>query len=100
MSRKIKKRIGRVCLYLMVFVIVLTVVAPFGWMVISSISTKADLLQRPMRWFPKNPSFENYSALLFGTSSRTTDAASQFLAALKNSCIVTFAVTAIALLVV
>ena len=99
MSRKIKKRIGRVCLYLMVFVIVLTVVAPFGWMVISSISTKADLLQRPMRWFPKNPSFENYSALLFGTSSRTTDAASQFLAALKNSCIVTFAVTAIALLV-
>ena len=84
MSRKIKKRIGRVCLYLMVFVIVLTVVAPFGWMVISSISTKADLLQRPMRWFPKNPSFENYSALLFGTSSRTTDAASQFLAALKN----------------
>lgn len=58
MSRKIKKRIGRVCLYLMVFVIVLTVVAPFGWMVISSISTKADLLQRPMRWFPKNPSFE------------------------------------------
>ena len=53
-------------------------------MVISRISTKADLLQRPMRWFPKNPSFENYSALLFATSSRPTDAASQFLAALKN----------------
>jgi len=99
MSRKMKKRIGRVFLYLAVLLIVIVVVAPFAWMVISSISTKADLLHRPMRWFPENPTFENYVAMLLGTSSRTTDAASQFLSALKNSCIVTFSVTAIALMV-
>ena len=99
MSRKTKKKIGRFFLYVAVLLIVIVVVAPFAWMVISSISTKADLLQRPMRWFPENPTFENYAAMLFGTSSRTTDAASQFLSALKNSCIVTFSVTAISLLV-
>lgn len=99
MSRKMKKRIGRVLLYLAVIMIVVVVVAPFAWMVISSISTKAELLHRPMRWFPENPTFENYAAMLLGTSSRTTDAASQFLSALKNSCIVTFSVTVIALLV-
>ena len=99
MSRKLKKRIGRVILYFLVFLIVVGTVAPFAWMVISSISTKADLIQRPMRWFPENPTFENYSAMLLGTSSSTTDAASQFLSALKNSCIVTFSVTAISLLV-
>ena len=39
MSRKMKKRIGRIFLYLAVLVIVVVVVAPFAWMVISSIST-------------------------------------------------------------
>ena len=99
MSRKMKKRIGRVILYFLVFLIVIGTVAPFAWMVISSISTKADLLQRPMRWFPENPTFDNYAAMLLGTSSRTSDAASQFLSALKNSCIVTFSVTGISLLI-
>ena len=70
MSRKMKKRIGRIFLYLAVLVIVVVVVAPFAWMVISSISTKADLLQRPMRWFPENPTFDNYAAMLFGVLAK------------------------------
>lgn len=99
MSRKLKRRIKRVILYILVFIIVVVVAAPFLWMVISSISTKSDLLHRPMRWFPEKPTLDNYGAMLLGTSNRTTDAAAQFIAALKNSCIVTFSVTAIALLV-
>ncbi|MCR4657691.1 MAG: carbohydrate ABC transporter permease [Lachnospiraceae bacterium] len=99
MKRKVKKRIRRIVLYFLVLIIVVTVVAPYLWMFISSISTKSDLLKKPMRWFPEKPTFENYAAMLLGTSSRTTDAASQFLSALKNSCIVTFSVTIIALLV-
>ncbi len=99
MNRKLKRILKRVVLYILVILIVVVVVAPFLWMVISSISTKADLLYKPMRWFPEKPTFENYSAMLLGTSSRTTDAASQFISALKNSCIVTFSVTGIALLV-
>ncbi len=97
MNRKLKRILKRVVLYILVILIVVVVVAPFLWMVISSISTKADLLYKPMRWFPEKPTFENYSAMLLGTSSRTTDAASQFISALKNSCIVTFSVTGVAL---
>ena len=97
MSRKTKKKLGRVVLYLLVLLIVISVVAPFAWMVISSISTKADLLKRPMRWFPEHPTFDNYKAMLFGTTGKTTDAASQFLSALKNSLIITLTVTFIAL---
>ncbi len=99
MSRKTKKRIERVILYLLVLLIVIVVIAPFGWMIISSISTKADLLKKPMRWFPEHPTLDNYRAMLLGTSSSTTDAASQFLAALKNSLTVTLSVTVLALAV-
>ena len=99
MSRKTKRRIGRVILYLLVLLIVIAVIAPFGWMIISSISTKADLLKKPMRWFPEHPTLDNYRAMLLGTSSSTTDAAAQFITALKNSLIVTLSVTVLSLAV-
>lgn len=99
MSRRTKKRIGRVVLYLLVILIVLSIIAPFAWMVISSISTKADLLTKPIHWWPEHPTLDNYRALLLGTSSSTTDAASQFLTAMKNSLFVTLTVTLIALAV-
>lgn len=99
MKSKTKRRMQRVILYLLVILIVIVVVAPFAWMVISSISTKADLLQMPLRWFPEHPTLDNYKAMLFGTSNSTTDAASQFLAAMKNSLYVTLITTVIALVV-
>ena len=37
MSRKAKKRLGRVILYLLVILIVIVTVAPFAWMVVSSL---------------------------------------------------------------
>lgn len=97
MSRKAKKKLGRVILYALVVLIVIITVAPFLWMVISSISTKQDLLSKPLHWIPTKVTFENYKAMLAGTSGKTTDAASQFLAAFKNSLSVTAIVTVISL---
>lgn len=99
MSRKTKKTLGRIVLYLLVALIVIITVAPFAWMVISSLSTKKELLMKPLHWLPQNPTLENYKAMLAGTSGKTTDAASQFLAAFKNSLEVTAIVTVIALAV-
>lgn len=99
MSVKTKRKIGRVVLYLLVALIVIVTVAPFLWMVISSISTKKELLEKPLRWIPQHITFENYQAMLAGTSGKTTDAASQFLAAFKNSISVTAIVTVISLAV-
>lgn len=99
MSRKAQKRLGRVILYLLVILIVIITVAPFAWMVISSLSTKQELLQKPLHWLPRNPTLENYKAMLAGTSGKTTDAASQFLSSFKNSLEVTAIVTVISLAV-
>ncbi|MDO4938360.1 MAG: carbohydrate ABC transporter permease [Lachnospiraceae bacterium] len=99
MSRKAKKKLGRVVLYILVILIVIITVAPFAWMVISSLSTKQELLQRPLHWIPQNPTLDNYKAMLAGTSGKTTDAASQFLSSFKNSLEVTAIVTVISLAV-
>ena len=99
MSRKAKKRLGRVILYLLVILIVIVTVAPFAWMVVSSLSTKQELLQKPLHWIPQHPTLENYKAMLAGTSGKTTDAAAQFMSSFKNSLSVTAIVTVISLAV-
>ncbi len=94
-----KKRVGRIVLYVLVVVIVIWTVAPFAWLIIASISTKKDLITLPLRWFPQQPTLENYKAMLFGTSGNTTNAASQFMHALTNSLIVACVVTVISLII-
>ena len=50
------------------FVVIVTIwtLAPFTWLVLSSISTKMDLTSFPPRWFPRNPTLENYHTILLG----------------------------------
>lgn len=99
MKSRMKKRIFKCITYILVLGIVVFTIAPFAWLVISSISTKVDLLQVPLRWFPEHPTLENYSAMLLGTSRSTSDAASQFLGAMSNSLFVSGIVTGVALAV-
>lgn len=99
MKSKTKKRVFKTITYVLVLGIVVFTLAPFAWLIISSLSSKSDLLQTPLQLFPSGPTFENYSAMLFGTSRSTSDAASQFLGAMKNSLFISAIVTAIALAV-
>ena len=96
---KTRKFLGRAILYVLVGIIVFFTLAPFAWLVISSVSTRADLTKTPLRLFRSPPTFENYSAMLFGTSRDTTDAASKFLASMRNSLIVSLSVTCISLVI-
>jgi len=52
-------------LYLAALVLAAWIVIPFGWMVITSFSTDADALQKPIRLIPAHPTLENY-ATFFG----------------------------------
>jgi len=97
MKPRVKKRIYRIITYLLALGIMLVTITPFAWLVLSSISTKSDLTQTPLKLFRSPPTFENYAAMLLGTSRSTSDAASQFLGAMKNSLIVAMVVTVIAL---
>lgn len=96
---KLQRTIREVVIYCLAVLIVIYVLAPYIWLIISSLSTKADLLKVPLNWIPTHPTLNNYSDILFGNSNNTTDAASQFKYALLNSAIVTIFVTVLSIMV-
>jgi multiple sugar transport system permease protein len=71
------------------------ILAPFAWLIISSISSQADLITLPLQWIPPHPTVDRLAALTFGSTS--DDSALGFRAALGNSIVVTSATTAIAM---
>ena len=86
MKQKTKKRLGRIVLYALVAVIVFFTFMPYLWLIISSISTKAELLDRKIFLFPENPTLVNYTNLM----------AKDFIPAATNSIVVTVSVVIIA----
>jgi multiple sugar transport system permease protein len=82
-----KKLLGQILLYLCVLGIVLWTVAPYLWLIISSLSYKIDLLTVPLQWIPKRLTFENYQSLFFARGSTTANV-SLFLNSLRNSAII------------
>ncbi|MCL2818769.1 MAG: carbohydrate ABC transporter permease [Actinomycetia bacterium] len=87
MSIQTKRILGRIVLYLLVLVIIVVTVAPFLWLVISSVSTKIELLDRKIFLIPETFTLSNYEALI----SR------DFIPAAVNSIVVTTSVVAISL---
>jgi multiple sugar transport system permease protein len=67
--------------------------APFAWMIISSVASPADLLTRPLHWIPGHASLSRYRAVASGGN----DAAQTFAAAFINSLVVAAVSVAIAL---
>jgi multiple sugar transport system permease protein len=82
-------------LYVAMVVTLICVLAPFAWLVISSVSSQADLITVPLQWFPSHPTLSRLAALTFG--STTDNSALGFRAALGNSIVVVSATTAIAM---
>jgi len=89
MKIKTKRKIGRVILYLLVLIIVVCTFAPYLWLIISSFSTKAELLDRMIFLIPDKPTLINYQNLM----SR------DFIPAAKNSIVVTATVVLISLVI-
>ncbi|MBE3597878.1 MAG: carbohydrate ABC transporter permease [Limnochordaceae bacterium] len=48
------------------------ILAPFAWLVISSVSTRIELTSVPLRWVPERPHFENYVWILTGGPGATS----------------------------
>lgn len=61
-----RKLLRSACIYLLALLVAIETLAPFAWMVISSISTQAELLSIPPHWIPRAPTFDTYRALLSG----------------------------------
>lgn len=82
--------------YAFVAAFVFAILAPFVWMVISSVSPQVELTQRPPHWIPENFTLQRYQALFFpGTTSATVPiAAERFIGAIGTSFVVSAITTA------
>ncbi len=93
---KTNKLINRAILVFFSIIALVLIYAPVAWLVISSISTRNELLTVPLRWIPPHPSFQNYLDILVpGTSA--SEVASTFKITLWNSILVASSTTLICL---
>lgn len=81
---------------LLVIPVVLFIYLPVAWLVISSISTRAELLSTPIHWIPQQPTLQNYINI-FAPGQGTSEVAKTFRITLWNSLLVASSVTFIAL---
>lgn len=91
-----KRKFKRVLLYLAVTLICICILAPYTWLIISSLSYRVDLTAIPLHWIPKKINLENYQEIFFsstGTSSPNSDLRYGFL----NSLIIAGSSTLICL---
>jgi multiple sugar transport system permease protein len=72
------------------------ILAPFAWLLYSSVVGQTDLLSRPIHWWPKQWTLSRYVEIF---SARGTGAGSQFRDAMVNSFIVALGTVAISLTV-
>lgn len=84
-------------LYGCMLVAFVAILAPFAWLLISSVAKPVDLLAKPLSFIPGAISLDRYAALTFGV--HPDSAAEGFRAATANSLLVATTVTAVALLV-
>ncbi len=93
-----RRHLNRLLLFLLTIPVLLFIYMPVAWLVISSISTRAELLSTPIHWIPHNPTLKNYIDILTpGTA--TSEVARTFKATLRNSLVVAGSVTLISLAV-
>jgi multiple sugar transport system permease protein len=94
-SRKIHFFIENAILYLMVFMVVFAVLAPFVWMFISSISPQTELSAKPPHWIPEQPTLARYRAIFLRTAEIGSLPAGveKFLLGLINSLLISSSTT-------
>jgi multiple sugar transport system permease protein len=97
MITKLGRHLQRSLLYLIVLIIVIWTVAPYVWLIISSLSLRIDLLTVPLRWIPTRLTVENYHGLFFDRGNTTANV-SLFLLSLRNSTIIAITATLISML--
>lgn len=91
-----KDRLRRFGLYFAVVLIVVWTLAPYVWMVISSLSFKADLLEIPAKLIPSRFTLDNYREL-FASKGGGSSNASLIVTSIRNSAIIATGTTVLAL---
>jgi multiple sugar transport system permease protein len=97
MARRRRRQVGfRILIYSSALLTAVVILAPFAWLVISSVASPVDLLSRPLHWIPEHASLARYVSIFEGG---VNDAADTFRAALVNSTIVAGGSVAVSMIV-
>lgn len=86
-------------IHLAAVLMAVVVLAPFAWLVISSISPPRELLSAEPHWWPDAPTLERYRAIFASSDGSGTDVAANFRQAMINSFVVATVTTLISLVV-
>ena len=97
MNRRLRILRRAIARFLLTLPVYLFIFLPVAWLLISSISTRSELLSTPIHWIPQNPTLKNYIDILT-PGSTTSEIASTFKITLRNSLIVASTVTLVSLL--
>lgn len=87
-----------VAIHVAAVVMALVVLAPFAWLLISSISPSKELLSSSPHWWPEDPTLERYAAI-FQSAPGGADVAANFRQAMVNSFVVATLTTLVSLVV-
>lgn len=93
-----QKLTEKLWLLALMLLVLFFIYAPLIWLVTSSISTRAELLSVPPRFFPSEPTLKNYSDILL-PGSGVSEVARTFKITLGNSLLVSLSTTLICLLI-
>ena len=91
-----KKTLRVILLSILVLLVLIFIYLPVAWLVISSVSTRSELLSTPIHWIPQQPTLQNYINIIFPAQG-TSEVAKTFRITLWNSLLVASSVTIIAL---
>jgi len=91
-----RRTLRTLLLYVIVLMIVIWTIAPYLWLIISSFSSKIELLTVPLRWLPSRPTLENYRSLFFEYGEQSVNA--RLLRSLSNSAIISLSTMVIAVI--
>lgn len=89
-------RAGSAGVYAAVVLVSLVILAPFAWLLISSVASEADLLTRPLRWIPAHATLSRFRDVF---TARGLNQAAVFRTAMGNSAIVGIGTVALSLVV-
>ena len=86
-------------IHLAAVLMAVVVLAPFAWLLVSSISPPRELLAADPHWWPDHPTLERYRAIFASSDGSGTDVAASFRQAMVNSLVVATLTTGISLVV-
>ena len=95
-----KKQINNILIWMSAILLIILIMTPGLWVVITAFRPQVDIMAKPAVWIPRNLSFNQFETMLFGGSEGSMGRSKvPVLSYLRNSLIISLVSTSIAVLI-